>query len=96
MDMEDKQTQDIETIKKEIICMIEELYECKFIGKLDVKPLYPIGYSVAIDLLRGQNPIFIDGQLPRDKFLKYIYEELRMRGLDRVELFGLYRVFPND
>ena len=67
-----------------------------FLWKLDVKPLYTIHYYVAIDSLFYQNPIFIDGQLTREKFIKYIYEELRTRGLDRVELFGLYRVFPND
>jgi hypothetical protein len=51
MDMEDKLTQDIETIKQEVIDIIEELYECKFIGKLKVTALDPVGYSVAIDLL---------------------------------------------
>jgi hypothetical protein len=49
--MEDKQTQDIENIKQEVIDIIEELYECKFIGKLKVTILDPVGYSVAIDLL---------------------------------------------
>ena len=90
--MEDKLTQDIETIKQEVIDIIEELYECKFIGKLKVTALDPIGYSVAIDLLQGEDPIF--AEFPHDKFLKFLCEELRMRTLDRVQLFGLYKVFP--
>lgn len=92
--MEDKQTQDIENIKQEIIDIIEELYECKFIGKLKVTILDPVGYSVAIDLLQGDDPIFITAEFPHDKFLNFVCEELRTRTLDRVQLFGLYKVFP--
>lgn len=93
MDMEDKQIQDIENIKQEIICILEELYECKFIGKLDVLPLNPEGYTVIIDLYHNTKPIYISGQFPYDKFIKYIREELRTRNLITDQLFGLYKVF---
>lgn len=66
-------------LKQVILDYMRELYKAEYIGGLKVENLDPIGYKVSFTLDRSENPIVIIADLPDEKFLPFIREEIRKR-----------------
>ena len=67
----------------------------EFIGTIKVEDLDPIGYKVSLNLDRSENPLVLIADLPDDKFLEFIREELRSRKLQKVKHYLATKV-PGD
>lgn len=86
----------IEEIKYTILQIIEEVYNKKYIGKLEVVRLSPIGLSVKFGMNNVDKPIVISAQLNDTDFLKFIKQELRDRGLNTVKFFIGVKTYPDN
>lgn len=71
------QIQDIEQV---ILSYIQTTTNKKYIGKLTIEALKPVGYNVKIYIHGIYEPIVIHAELEDDKFLKFIKQELSLRG----------------
>ncbi len=85
----------IEEIKCTTLQMIEQVYQKKYIGKLEVSRLNPIGLQVKFGMNNVDKPIVISAQLDDQSFLKFLKDELRTRGLNTVEYFIGVKSYPD-
>lgn len=67
---------------------MRELYKMDYVGKIKIEDLIPEGYKVSFYLDRSENPLVILSDLPDEKFLPYIKEELRSKKLHKTKYFG--------
>lgn len=81
-------------MKEKILCLFEELYKKKYLGKLEVKEI-PGGYTLVLHLNQDEKPIRISAQGDEDTFLKIIREELRTRHFDLAEYYYGYQYYPD-
>ena len=81
-------------LKQVILDYMKECQGVLFIGNIQIEDLEPIGYKVSINLDNSENPIIIMADLPDDKFVPFILEELRSRKLHRLEHFKLEKLCP--
>ena len=54
---------------------MRELYEMEFVGEIKIEDLEPVGYKVAFNFNRSENPVVIIADLPDEEFLPFIKEE---------------------
>lgn len=73
---------------------IVELYDKEYVGELKVTELNP-GYKVEFGLDCPERPLSISCDFTEDKFLDYIYKELKDRRLASVEYYTGYQVHNN-
>lgn len=81
-------------MKNEILKLICEVYGVKYIGKLHVNELHPIGYEVTMELQSDEKPLYISAELEKDEFLKFFKEELRNRHLHSDEFYTGFKIDP--
>lgn len=82
-------------IKNIILNYIEEDYNKKYIGKLWVYNLNPIGYKVIFGLNNNDKPITIMAELSEDEFLKFIKKEIHDKAFDFVKYFIGTKSYPD-
>ena len=82
-------------LKQVILDCIRQLYKMEFIGEIKVEDLNPIGYKVSLNLDRSENPLVLIADLPDNKFLKFIKEELRSRKLHKMKHYLATKVPGN-
>lgn len=83
-------------IEQAILCIIEEAYNVKYIGTLEVKRINPIGLSVRLGIMNDYKPMYISAELNDKQFLKYFKREMYDRNLDMVEFFEGIKNYPDD
>lgn len=86
----------IEEIKCNILRIIEQVYNKKYIGKLDIIRLDPIGLQVKFGMNNVDKPLVISAELDDESFLKFLKEELRVRGLNTVQYFLGVKSYPDN
>lgn len=86
----------IEEIKESILCIIEQVYQKKYVGKLYVTRLDPIGLQVKFGMNNVDKPIVISAELSDVDFLKFLREELRSRGLNTIKYFLGVKSYPDN
>lgn len=69
-------TQELEQVIQDYIL---EIYHKKYIGKIKVIKLDPIGYCIKLGMDVNYQPITIYAELEDCKFLKFLREELKNR-----------------
>lgn len=82
-------------LKQAILGFFRDIYKAEFIGGLKIESLDPVGYKVSINLDRAENPVVIIADLPDDKFLEFIKEEIRYRKFNKTKYFmasGKYNI----
>ena len=83
-------------LKQVILDYIRELYECEYVGGLDIEYLDPTGYKVSFYLNKGEYPLAIITDLSEEEFLPFIKEELRSRKLHRTKYFSATKLPPEN
>lgn len=73
---------------------MRECQQVEFIGRIDITDLEPQGYKVALNLDGSENPLVIMADLPDDKFICFIKEELRHRKLHKQQHFKAVKLCP--
>lgn len=86
----------IKEIENAILQTIEEVYNKKYIGKLFITRLDPIGLSVKFGMNNVDKPIVISAQLDDVSYLKFLRQELRDRGLHTVQYFLGVKSYPDN
>lgn len=69
----------IQDIEQATLEYIKDIFNKEYIGKIIVKELDPIGYSVSLYPNGQYYPHVFDAELEDDRFLKYLKQELRGR-----------------
>jgi len=82
-------------LKQAILDCIRQLYKMEFIGEIKIEDLDPIGYKVSLNLDRSENPLVLIADLPDDKFLEFMREEIRSRKLHKVKHYLATKVPGN-
>ena len=67
---------------------MRELYEMEFVGEIKIEDLEPVGYKVAFNFNRSENPVVIIADLPDEEFLPFIKEEIRSRKFHKVKYYS--------
>lgn len=86
----------IEELKDSILQLIEQIYQKKYIGKLWITRLDPIGLQVKLGMNNVDKPIVISAQLEDQDFLNFFKEELRSRGLNTIKYFLGVKSYPDQ
>lgn len=79
-------------LKQVILDYFRTTYEVEFIGKLEIEDLYPTGYKVKLYLDNDYYPVVIISDLPDEKFIPFIKEELRSRKFHKTQYFALSKL----
>ena len=74
-------TQDLEQVIQEYFL---DIYHKKYIGKLDIKQLDPVGYCIKLGMANVYQPITIYAELEDGAFLKFLKQELKDRRFNLV------------
>ena len=75
---------------------MRELYEMEFVGEIKIEDLEPIGYKVAFNFNRSENPVVIIADLPDEEFLPFIKEEIRSRKFHKVKYYSASKLPPEQ
>lgn len=86
----------IDEITNTILDNIEKIYDRKYIGKIDVKRINPIGISVTLSLNNVDKPLVIAAELNDNDFIKFFNQELHDRGLNTVKYFMGVKSYPDN
>ena len=82
-------------IKQAILEAVRDIYHKEYIGRLEVKELSN-GFQLLMWFNKPEAPITISAELPTDKFIKFIRQELRDRHFEIVKYFTGYKYEPED
>lgn len=85
-----------EELKQIILCLIEKHYKKKYIGKLKIIDLNPIGYQVKFGLNNVDKPLVISAELDDKSFIKFMEHEIIDRGMDLVKYFMGVKSYPDQ
>ena len=86
----------LDEIKYSILEIIEQVYQKKYIGKLYITRLDPIGLQVKLGMNNVDKPIVISAQLNDVDFLKFFREDIRTRGLNTIQYFLGVKSYPDN
>ena len=75
---------------------MRELYEMEFVGEIKIEDLEPVGYKVAFNFNRSENPVVIIADLPDEEFLPFIKEEIRSRKFHKVKYYSASKLPPEQ
>lgn len=75
---------------------LRDIYKSQYIGKLKVSKLKPQGYEIRLGMNTPECPYIIYAELDDSSFLKFLYNELRSRKLDRVFYGKLFKTMPPE
>lgn len=86
----------IQELEQAILELIQNMYECKYVGLLKVTKL-PVGYKLQLGWRHDDYPLSIMSDSPTEEdFINYIKEELRSRKLNKVKYFTGYKIYPGQ
>ncbi len=85
-----------EEIKQKILSLIEEIYKKKYIGKLWVRKMTPIGFQAKFGLNNDDKPLVITAELSDKDFIKFMRQELIDRRMDFVKYFIGVKTYPDQ
>lgn len=86
----------IQELEQVILDLIENLYECKYVGLLRIIKL-PIGYKLQLGWRHDDYPISImSDSRTEEQFISFVKEELRIRKLNKTKYFTGYKVYPGQ
>lgn len=74
---------------------MKDLYKAEYVGRIDIEDLDPVGYKVSFVMDREEKPLVIIADLPDEKFLPFIREELRSRKLNRTGFYKALLTTPD-
>lgn len=80
--------QELEQVIQEYIL---DIYHKKYIGKIDIKKLDPIGYCIKLGMDRVYQPAVIYAELEDSKFLKFLRQEIKDRRFNLVD-YGILQL----
>lgn len=83
----------IDEMIQKILCLIEELYACKYIKKLSLEKL-PVGYKLSIPLSNDEKPFVICIEAEGDDYFKYLRTALLESSLNRIKFSHLQLELP--
>ena len=86
----------IQDLEQVIQGYILDIYHKKYIGKMDIQKLDPIGYSIKLGMDHEYQPVTIYAELEDDKFLKFIKQELKDRRFNLVNYGKLQLTYPYE
>lgn len=86
----------IQELEQVIQDYLKDIYHKKYIGKLDIKKLDPIGYCIKFGMDRNYQPTTIYAELEDNKFLKFLKQELKDRRFNLVYYGKLQLNEPYD
>ena len=86
-------TQDLEQVIQDYIL---DIYDKKYIGKIVIEKLNPIGYYIKLGMDHPHQPITIYAELEDDKFLKFLKQELKDKRFNLVYYGKLQLTYPYD
>jgi hypothetical protein len=75
---------------------MRELYEMEFVGNIKIEDLDPTGYKISFNFNQSENPVVIISDLPDEKFLPFIKEEIRSRKFHRVKYYSASKLSPGQ
>lgn len=75
---------------------MRELYEMEFVGEIKIENLEPVGYKVAFNFNKSENPVVIIADLPDEEFLPFIKEEIRSRKFHKVKYYSASKLPPEQ
>ena len=75
---------------------MRELYEMEFVGEIKIEDLEPVGYKVAFNFNKSENPVVIIADLPDEEFLPFIKEEIRSRKFHKVKYYSASKLPPEQ
>lgn len=86
-------TQELEQVIQEYFLNI---YHKKYIGKLHIEKLDPVGYYIKFGMDRPFQPLIIYAQLEDKEFLKFLKQELKEKRFNMVNYGQLNLTYPYD
>ncbi len=86
----------IQALEQVILDYLMDIYHRKYIGKIDIKKLDPIGYCVKLGMQTPDQPITIYAELEDDEFLKFLKQDLKDRRFNLVYFGELQLKYPTD
>lgn len=75
---------------------ILDIYHKKYIGKIEIEKLNPVGYSIRLGMDVPERPITIYAELEDTKFLKFLKSELKDRRFNLVRFGKLQLAYRYD
>lgn len=73
-----------------------DIYHKRYLGKLDIEKLEPVGYCIKLGMDHPNQPITIYAELEDEKFLKFLKQELKDRRFNLVYYGKLNLLHPYD
>lgn len=71
------------------------IYEAEFIGRIKIEDLDPVGYKFSFYLDNSEYPFVLITDLPDEKALNYVKEELRRSKLVKTKYFRTIKIYPD-
>lgn len=85
--------QDLEQVIQEYIL---DIYHKKYIGKIEIQKLNPIGYCIKLGMDHQYQPLVIYAELEDNKFLKFLRRELIDKRFNLIYHGKLQLTYPYD
>lgn len=85
--------QDLEQVIQEYFL---DIYKKKYIGKMEIQKLDPIGYSIKLGMDHPAQPTTIYAELEDKAFLKFLKQELKDRRFNLIYYGKLQMTYPYD
>lgn len=73
-----------------------DIYHKKYIGKLYIEKLNPVGYYIKFGIDRPFQPLVIYAELEDNKFLKFLKDELKSKRFNLIYYGQLNLTYPYD
>lgn len=83
-------------LKQVILEYIRDLYKKEYIGQIEIEDLDPVGYKVSFNFDRSEMPLVLIADLPDEKFLPFIKEEIRSRKFHRTKYCNAVKLPPKQ
>lgn len=75
---------------------IMDIYNSKYIGKIWINKLNPIGYEIKFGMNTPECPDIIYAELEDKAFLKFLKEELKHRCFNTIHYGKLQKIMPSE
>ena len=80
---------------QQILCMIKELYGCKYIKKLSLEKLPTMGYKLSIPLVNNEKPFVVCIEAEGNDYFKYLKKALQESSLSRATFLFMDLKYPD-
>ena len=73
-----------------------DIYKKKYVGRLNIQKLNPVGYCIKFGMDRPFNPLVIYAELEDKEFLKFLRDELKTKRFNLIYYGELNLTHPYD